>query len=302
MADLTLGELFAGVGGFSLGFEAEGYRTRWQAEIDPHCQQVLARHWPDAVRYGDVTEIDGASLEPVDVITFGSPCQDLSVAGKRAGLDGARSGLFFEAIRIVKEMRDATVTFPRWAVWENVPGALRSNNGRDFAVAVAAIRDLGANALEWAVVDARFFGVPQRRRRLLCVADLDPRASTERPLLPLAEGGRRNPATQSGLVGFYSKHGKYDRAVADAVPPLVIGTGLGIPTACAVVGMGQRPRRLTPLESERAMGWPDDHTRWLADGDEQDDVRRYRQCGNGVVAPMARWLARNLAETARVTT
>lgn len=292
----TLGELFAGVGGFSLGFEAEGYRTRWQAEIDPHCQRVLARHWPDATRYGDVTEIDGAALEPVDVITFGSPCQDLSVAGKRAGLAGARSGLFYEAVRIIREMRDATATFPRWAVWENVPGALSSNGGRDFGAALDALDELRPTFIEWAVVDARWLGVPQRRRRLFVIACLDP-AAAERsadPLLPLGEGRARHSETRSKYIGFYSKHGKYDRPVVDGLPPLTIGTGLAIDTACAVVGHAQRPRRLTPVESERAMGWPDNHTRWHANGIEQSDSKRYKQCGNGVTSVQAAWIARQL--------
>jgi DNA (cytosine-5)-methyltransferase 1 len=108
-----------------------------------------------------VSDVNGAELPPVDVITFGSPCQDLSVAGKRAGLDGGRSNLFFEATRIIKEMRDATNgTYPRWAIWENVPGALSSNNGADFERVLEEMVDLGGHHIEWSILDAQFFGVP----------------------------------------------------------------------------------------------------------------------------------------------
>ena len=113
----TVGSLFAGVGGFDLGMEQAGFTVLWQAEWDKHCQSVLRRHWPDCALYGDVTDVNGGEIPPVDVITFGSPCQDLSVAGKRAGLDGDRSSMFFQAIRIIKEVRDATEgVFPRVAV------------------------------------------------------------------------------------------------------------------------------------------------------------------------------------------
>ena len=119
----TFGSLFAGVGGFDIGLERAGWECQWQVEWDKHCQEVLKRHWPDTQKYLDVQDVDGAKIKPVDLITFGSPCQDLSVAGKGAGLHGERSGMFFEAIRIIKEMRSETNgEYPKWAIWENVPG------------------------------------------------------------------------------------------------------------------------------------------------------------------------------------
>jgi len=168
----TFGSLFAGVGGFDLGLEAAGWKCAWQVEWDKECQQVLAHHWPDVPRWGDVRDVIGSELPRVDLVTFGSPCQDLSVAGKRAGLDGARSGLFYEAIRIIKEHRDDTNgRYPRFAVWENVVGALSSNHGHDFAAAVDSLAEIGAVDIAWRVLDARWFGVPQRRRRIFVVAD-----------------------------------------------------------------------------------------------------------------------------------
>lgn len=192
----TYGSLFTGVGGFDLGFDQAGYACRWQVEWDKHCQQVLAHHWPDVPKHGDVQTVSGYELEPVDVITYGSPCQDLSVAGKRAGLDGGRSSMFFESVRIFKEMRDATAgTFPRITIWENVPGALSSNNGEDFRTVLQSLDDIGALAQWWYVLDAQYFGVPQRRRRVFVISVFDP-AIAERAgggeILPVSQGRRRN--------------------------------------------------------------------------------------------------------------
>jgi DNA (cytosine-5)-methyltransferase 1 len=167
------GSLFTGVGGLDLGFEAAGIETVWQCEINKQARSVLAKHWPTATRYTDVCEVDGAAVAPVDVISFGSPCQDLSIAGNRAGFqDGTRSNLYFEAVRIIKEMRDATKNqYPRYAIWENVRGALSSNGGKDFLAAIQALADLGAVDISWRLVNTCHFGPPQRRVRVFLVAD-----------------------------------------------------------------------------------------------------------------------------------
>lgn len=196
---MRFGSLFAGVGGFDLGLEAAGWECAWQVEWDPHCQQTLAHHWPNVPRWGDVSDVNGAHLPPVDVITFGSPCQDLSVAGKRAGLEGSRSNLFFQATRIIREMQHATGgTFPRYAIWENVVGALNSNGGNDFEAVLEEMADLGSHHLEWAVLDAQFFGVPQRRRRVFVIACLDSSKAGRGggQILAVGEGRRRNPSTR----------------------------------------------------------------------------------------------------------
>lgn len=169
---LTFVSLFSGVGGFDLGLEAAGWECVAQVEWDKQCQAVLQWHWPDVQRWGDVSTVSGADLPAADVIAFGSPCQDLSVAGKRAGLDGDRSGLFFEAIRIIREMRNATAgAQPRFVIWENVAGALSSSGGWDFAAVIDSLAELGAVDIAWRILDARFFGVPQRRRRVFVIAD-----------------------------------------------------------------------------------------------------------------------------------
>lgn len=186
----TFGTMFSGVGGLDLGLERAGWTGRWMADWDPYCQQVLRRHWPDIPIHADVSEMNGAELEPVDLIAFGSPCQSLSVAGLRAGFsEGSTSSLFFEGVRVIREMREATGgRYPRWVMWENVGGALSSTGGRDFAAVLDSFAELGATTIEWGALDARHFGVPQRRFRVFVIACLDPNAAhlLPTPLLPLA--------------------------------------------------------------------------------------------------------------------
>ena len=497
---LTFGSLFAGVGGFDMGFEQAGWDCKFQVEWDKNCRTILDKHWPDVEKWGDVCNVNGRFLPPVDCIIFGSPCQDLSVAGKRAGLEGERSGLFHEAVRIIKEMRDATNgTFPRWTVWENVAGALSSNNGRDFGTVINEMAKAGAHLQEYALLDAQYFGIPQRRRRVFLVSCFDP-ATADRcpdPLLPVTESlrgdtkkgkqKRQNASrtltegiggdgaivnaigasiyhkstvvnqdvncghlvTEGGILGsdivgslntsdakmisnqcvnenkcvvepFVKSRraqsatddetwvegevnptlNSFDvgdtRATTAIVEPVLfensyrdgariakegvtqtlsakMGTGGGNTPMVAVAysvredakantfsateldhanalsalrpspqshhaqmfiaeqvsfydGYNQKldesgvyrslrigrdssdfiaqpvdepsmaVRRLTPLECERLMGWPDDHTRYKADGTEQADTHRYKQCGNGVASPVAKWVAEHIAK------
>ena len=192
---LTLGSLFDGSGGFPLGGVLAGITPIWSSEIEPFPIRVTTARFPNMKHYGDISTIDGSELEPVDIISFGSPCQNLSVAGKREGLDGDRSSLFYEAIRIIKEMREATNgKYPRYIVWENVPGAFSSNKGEDFKAVLTEIckvkdeqvsiskpakwenagRIMGDGySVAWRLLDAQYWGVPQRRQRIYLVADFD---------------------------------------------------------------------------------------------------------------------------------
>ena len=190
---LTLGSLFDGSGWFPLGGLLSGIIPVWASEIEPFPIRVTTKRLPFMKHYGDVSRMDGADVEPVDIITFGSPCQDMSIAGRREGLDGSRSSLFYEAVRIVKEMRCTTDgKYPGYIVWENVPGAFSSNKGADFQSVLEKICSVKGYeihtprpakrpaageivaddfSLAWRVFDAQYWGVPQRRKRIYLVAD-----------------------------------------------------------------------------------------------------------------------------------
>jgi len=171
---ITFGSLFSGAGGFDIGLERAGMQCKFQVEWDSYCQQVLQYHWSDVPKWTDVQEVNGADLPPVDVIAWGSPCQDLSNQGNRAGLDGNKSSMFFEGIRIIKEMREATnETYPTVSIWENVAGAITSNNGDDFQTVLWEMAQAGCHHIEWRVLDAQWFGIPQRRRRIFVIAIWD---------------------------------------------------------------------------------------------------------------------------------
>ena len=191
----TLGSLFDGSGGFPLAGQLSGITPIWAAEVEPYPIAVTRSRFPHMMHLGSVTDVHGDKVQPVDVITFGSPCQDLSIAGKRAGIhDGQRSNLFFEAIRIIREMREATDgVYPAFAVWENVPGAFSSNKGEDFrcvleefvriSAEISVPRPAGGRwqqsgeivgdgySVAWRQLDAQYWGVPQRRKRIYLVAD-----------------------------------------------------------------------------------------------------------------------------------
>lgn len=192
---LTHGSLFDGIGGMPLAAHRAGIKTLWSSEIEPFCIAVTKRHFPDVVQLGDIRNIDGRKVDPVDIISSTSPCQDLSIAGKRQGLEGEQSSLFFESTRIVREMREATNgRYPRFFVWENVPGAFSSHKGEDFRLVLEDIARIVEEditiplpprgkwtraglvrgegwSIAWRILDAQYFGVPQRRRRIVLIAD-----------------------------------------------------------------------------------------------------------------------------------
>jgi DNA (cytosine-5)-methyltransferase 1 len=453
----TFGSLFAGVGGFDMGMEQANWKCEWQVEWDKHCQGVLSKHWPDVPKYWDVQDVDGAKITPVDCIVFGSPCQDLSVAGKGGGLEGSRSGLFYHAIRIIKEMRNATGNqFPKWSIWENVPGALTSNQGNDFAKVIDEMANIGGLAIEWHILDAQWFGVAQRRRRVFVLACYDSGTAARCPekILSVPEDSKgdikqgrkkgkqiaRQTSESSGQPSLYGEtgHGKWteggvslratdykrpeanivaesvdapisfhakqdpvssqdisqclygQNGVAVAVPnPIIIdgtrtndvrvykdqitptlkhrmGTGGGqvplvgiespvlaydgynnavsediyrtlrigidsgdhiaIPIQGTIIGRSDSAgpqgkgfgqvndpsytldtisqhgvmtpdlvlRKLTPLECERLMGFPDNHTAYYANGKKVADTNRYKMCGNAVATPVAKWIAEQI--------
>jgi len=326
--------LFSGVGGFDLGLEAAGMETVFQCEWDKHATSVLKHRWPDVPKWGDISTLTGKHVlehaPVIDVVAWGSPCQDLSVAGKRAGLSGAKSGLFHEGVRVIKEIQEETNgQYPRISIWENVVGALSSNKGADFGVIIDEMAEAGALAIEWSVLDAQYFGVPQRRRRVFVVAIFDPLLAGRcpDPLLPVAESlpghlakGKQTRQTVAceTTASFGSGSEPFVKVVRSGArlpdgtlpadvwreeqtaPTLSLFDMGDVRTVVAIVEQpsGSEPkmtvRRLTPLECERLMGWPDDHTRYKADGTEQSDTQRYKQCGNGVASPVAQWIGKHV--------
>jgi len=211
------------VGGFDIGLERSGHVCVGQVEIDKHARSVLDHHWPDVPKHDDVTTaIDWADeiglTGNVDLVCGGFPCQDLSVAGKRAGLGGERSGLFFDALAFAKSVKAKTILL------ENVPGLLSSNQGRDFGTVLASLADSGYSNIEWRVLNSQFFGVPQRRRRIFIVASLgtepfreilaEPKSSTGDFTQSEQEGQDTSGATATG-VGVYGQTGfaKYSKGV-----------------------------------------------------------------------------------------
>ena len=242
----TLGSLFDGIGGFPLAAVRNGIEPVWASEIEAFPIEVTRKRFPSILHVGDITKLNGAELPPVDIITGGSPCQDLSVAGARAGLAGERSGLFMEQIRVVKEMRDADerrgrtahTVRPRYMCWENVPGSFSSAGGEDFRIVleeIVRIKDgscsvprpdsgrwesagaiiLGNQfSLAWRVMDAQFWGVAQRRKRIFLVADFAGRSAIqilfEQDRLPgyPAPGGGPGQGTPASAPGSPASPGR----------------------------------------------------------------------------------------------
>jgi DNA (cytosine-5)-methyltransferase 1 len=365
--------LFSGVGGFDLGLENAGMKTIYQCEWDKHANTILERHWPQVPKWGDISTLTAKEIlrhgTPPDVVAWGSPCQDLSVAGLRRGLSGERSGLFHEGIRIINELRKETNNeYPKISIWENVAGALSSNRGADFGVILDEMAKAGAMVIEWGLLDAQHFGIPQRRRRVFVIAVFNSATASNcpSPLLPVGEslrgdtakGKPKRKSAANTLTESFGAGGGIVNAIGASIyhhgtvvnqdvgsGHLVVGAlaardykGVGnqyvaenkcVVEPYAIQGnvIGRQPqngpagkghteegdpmftltktdihavatpmavRRLTPLECERLMGWPDDHTRYKADGTEQADTHRYKQCGNGVASPVAEWIGKQL--------
>jgi DNA (cytosine-5)-methyltransferase 1 len=398
---VKVGSVFSGIGGFDLGFEQAGLKSEWQVEIDKDCKRVLTRHWPNVERFDDVSAVN--RLPRVDVLCGGFPCQDLSVAGKRAGLAGERSGLWFEFLRIAQINKPGTI------VIENVPGLLSSDEHRDFAIILRGLVECGY-CLAWRVLDAQFYGVAQRRRRVFIVGSLGKGSCAQ--ILFESEGVSWNPPTRGeagariasavttgtgkssgprngngeplNLIDVAATLDQRGRGPTDAVmmnlqvanrmtafgeyvdddtasslkqradhkdaTDLIVthalrseGADAGeiAPTmrsqnfkdshingggqvaiaftertrsggrnfesseelayALTNPGSGGRPhsksiaggfgvRRLTPRECERLQSFPDDFTRWDAEGKEISDSARYRMLGNAVCVNVARWI------------
>ncbi len=336
-------DLFSGYGGFSLALEkvygtlhsgpagqeeqeidtdvnlsdtpstdSREFTTIGFSEIDKYASAVLKYHWPNTKNYGDITKINWSEVPDFDLLTGGSPCQDLSIAGKRAGLGGKRSGLFYEFMRAVKEKK------PKYFIWENVKGALSSNNGRDFGSVVNEMAEAGYS-LWWQVLNAKDFGVPQNRERIFVIGFRDgspreifferggdtkdisqinnPTHSNNRlyseegisPALNTAQCGNRQPK----IYDDYNSKMRTD----DLTCSLTTNCGAKAERNGMKVVENTRIRRLTPTECERLMGLPDDWTsKGIIDDKEVEisDSQRYKLCGNGVVVNVVEEIIKEL--------
>ncbi len=225
---LTLGSLFDGIGGWQVSGIKAGVKPVWSSEIEPFPLAVTKLRFPSTIQLGDITKINGAKIQPVDIICMGSPCQDLSIAGKREGLDGERSGLFRDAIRIVRSMRNATGgVHPRFVIWENVPGAFSSNGGMDFRAVLEEYTETGIPMpksgrwaaaglvrsrrcdVAWRCLDAQYWGVPQRRNRIFLVVDFAETGRCAAEILFKSEGvcgdSASGEGTRQGFTGTAKK-------------------------------------------------------------------------------------------------
>lgn len=277
---------------------------------------------------GDITKIDGSTITPVDIITMGSPCQNLSVAGNRKGLSGEQSSLFIHGIRIIREMQRATAgRYPRFVVWENVPGAFSSNKGLDFKTVLEQITETeipmprsgrwatagmvrsGKCDVAWRVLDAQYWGVPQRRKRIFLVADFAAAGRCADKILfewqsvygDITQGKEKEKDAADGVeTSTYKTSTVYDMTHADEVMrPVKDGI---VPTLNARMGTGgnQVPiintnnfiRKLTHLEVERLQGLPDNWT--LIDDKSCSDTARYKAIGNGMAQPCADVVMKNI--------
>lgn len=270
----TVGSLFAGIGGFDLGFEQAGFKTAWQVEINPVCRAVLADRFPHAVQHEDVQTCLPA-LSRVDVVVGGFPCQDVSTMGKRRGLAGSRTGLFFDAVRIVQTLQ------PRWLVLENVPGLLTSNDGQDFQTVLETLAECGYVGF-WRILDSRYFGVPTKPRRVFVVAGF-------RELPPIELLG------DTGTVERISGKTEAGSPWADTHPTLLAGfadgTNIDISGGNIVAVADSRHQMVERAREIEHHG--------LRRGLDEADAAEARAAGNAVCPPVAHWIAEKLIKTFR---
>jgi DNA (cytosine-5)-methyltransferase 1 len=298
----TVGSLFSGVGGIDLGLERAGLTVKWQVEQDKYCQSVLKHRFPGAEVYNDITETESETLGAVDLICGGFPCQDVSVAGERKGLDGGRSGLWFEFHRIVSDLQ------PQWVLVENVPGLLQSNGGRDFATILRGLGGIGYG-VSWRVLDSQFFGVPQRRRRVYIVACRGTGGAERayRVLHPQRESGARDSEesreeefhTAAEVSEYIDEACYWDGGqISDTLDVSMLTKGQMLPEKrrCPVVIVRGVARRLTPLEAERLQGFPDNWTYVeYKPGQMMSNTQRFKQLGNAVTVTVAEWIGDRIA-------
>jgi DNA (cytosine-5)-methyltransferase 1 len=308
-------DLFSGIGGFHLGFERAGFEINsYFSEIDKHAINVYKNNFKNSNYVGSVTNVRGKQLPKIDAITFGSPCQDFSMAGKRSGMQGKRSSLITEAIRLIDECR------PRFFVWENVKGTFSSNNGADFWGIMQAFANIGGYRLEWQLLNTKWF-LPQNRERIYLVGYIANESG--RQIFPITKGRQsfnelqrqkanttqaviaamrgRNPLNASDRTTGsptkqrleINKNGTSNTITSVTKDNLVVN-GVFYDTIPEIVKVRKHKiRRLTPIECERLQGFPDNWTQFGENG-KIGDTQRYKMCGNAVTVDVVEAVAKNI--------
>ena len=326
-------DLFSGIGGFHLGFERAGYKVNsYFSEIDKHAIAVYKQQFKNSKYVGSVVDIRGNELPRIDLITFGSPCQDFSLAGKREGMSGERSSLILEAIRLISECR------PGVFIWENVKGTFSSNSGEDFAAILQAFANIGGYRLEWQLLNTSWF-LPQNRERLYLVGYSTKTKRNWRGVFPIGSESKKNNRIKGHNLRANTICARYGNDANGAYisesqqPPQEIkvksatskgyevategdsinlsqpnsetrrgrvgkGKAQTLETSCNQAAVQDyRIRRLTPIECERLQGFPDNHTEYgNYDGEvkKMSNTQRYKQCGNAVTVDVVQAIAEKI--------
>ena len=299
---IRVASFFAGIGGFDLGFDRADIETVWQCEKKDFCLDILAKHWPDVPRVADIQGVKPDDIPDAEIWAGGFPCQDVSLArmGPRSGLRGKQSGLFYDFAGLIDARR------PQVVVLENVAALLSSHDGRDFAVILRTLADIGYG-LAWRVLDSRHFGVPQSRTRVFIVGSLGGAEAAAKILFEPECGDRDSeksrPDGAKPVSPFAISTGNPEQGFVKKLAHCLYAesarhTGTDWSRNYVSYPEGQ-VRRLTPLETERLQGFPDDWTlptKEMANEDSLDSAR-YHACGNAVSVPVAEWLGRRIVAT-----
>jgi len=290
---MKVASFFAGIGGFDLGFEKQGYEVVFQCEINKFCQNVLQKHWPNIPLMGDINDVQPEDIPEADVWCGGFPCQDVSLAnqGKRKGLKGERSGLFYKFSDLIRARR------PSWVILENVPGLLNSHDGKDFRIVLRTLDELGY-CVSWRVLDAKYFGTPQRRRRVYIVASYRNDGSTriffEPNSIELSDPSSRGKkqtigsgtSVSNGNSNFYSiQHAGIGRK------PSAGPQAKGYRNDGETYTLDSRGSSDAVCKTDAAFGIRD--SSGISGG---MDSNRFRALGNAVCVHVVEWIAKRIKE------
>ena len=275
-------DLFSGIGGFSLGLKKVfNIKHTYFSEIDKYAIDVYKHNFKNSTYVKSVTDVRGRDLPRIDIITFGSPCQDFSLAGKRKGMGGERSSLITEAIRLIKECR------PSFFIWENVKGTFSSNSGEDFWAIIQAFTNIGGYRLEWQLLNTKWF-LPQNRERIYLVGCLG--AGSGKQIFPITENNRQVNDIQGQQANTCTLTTRYE---AGGNGSYIIERELD---AQKTELKQNKIRRLTPVECERLQGFPDNWTKTGKELGEISDSQRYKMCGNAVTVNVVEAVAKKIKQ------